>query len=238
MSQNVIVTGAGRKSALGYHFVLRYLENGDTVFATVRKEAECLVELQKQYPDKLHILLMNIGSTESVRAAAAACAGIVDHIDLIINNAVTVSTDINKEFEDFNLDLIADVVNVTSVGALRVVQAFLPLLKKSAGVAAIANISSEAGSIGTCYRTVWYDYNMSKAALNMGTMMLHNKFKDEPKLNIFCVHPGWIRTNPDSADAPTDPYDAAETLRLLFEKKREDKDGPVFIDNTGAQYPW
>ena len=33
----------------------------------------------------------------------------------------------------------------------------------------IANISSEAGSIGKCYRTNMIDYAMSKCALNMAT---------------------------------------------------------------------
>ena len=32
--QNVLITGTGREMALGYNFVLRYLENGDHVTAT------------------------------------------------------------------------------------------------------------------------------------------------------------------------------------------------------------
>jgi len=47
MSQNVFITGTGRKSALGFNFVKRYLEQGDVVFATVRKESK---ELWQQYP--------------------------------------------------------------------------------------------------------------------------------------------------------------------------------------------
>lgn len=34
---NVFVTGCGRKMALGFNFVRRYLEQGDNVIATVRK---------------------------------------------------------------------------------------------------------------------------------------------------------------------------------------------------------
>ena len=33
-------------------------------------------------------------------------------------------------------------------------------------------------------------------------------------------------------------YEHAETLRNLFEAKRRDKDGPVFITHTGEAYPW
>lgn len=238
MGQNVFITGTGRKEALGYNLVLRYLEAGDTVIATARKPSAALDELKMQYPQQLHILIMDIGVTASVNAAAEQTASHVDSVDILINNAVTVSPDIDKEFEDFNLDYIADVVNVTSVGALRVIKAFMPLLEKSDKSALVANITSEAGSIGKCYRTKWFDYSMSKAALNMGTMLLHNKYIDNSKLTFKCVHPGWIHTSEGSADAPTEPYDGAETLRLLFEKVRFDKKGPVFITNTGEEYPW
>ena len=102
----------------------------------------------------------------------------------------------------------------------------------------VANISSEAGSIGRCYRTYYLDYATEKAALNMLTMTMRNYFKDDPNLNILCIHPGWIRTNPGNSEAPLDPYEHAETLRLLFETKRHDKESPVFITYTGEPYPW
>ena len=60
----------------------------------------------------------------------------------------------------------------------------------------------------------------------------------DPNMNIICIHPGWIRTNPGNHEAPLDPYEHAETLRCLFETKRHDKDGPVFVTYTGEAYPW
>ncbi len=239
MSQTVMVTGTGRSYALGFNLVLRYLENGDTVIATVRKESKELNELKEKYGDKLYIVMIDIGSTESVCAAKEKVAECFDHIDLLINNAVTVSPDCDKEFFDTNLDYIAHTVDVTAVGPLRVIKAFYPLLAKSEQTALIMNISSEAGSISRCYRTNVIEYGMAKAALNMGTMNLVNVFKNDDSINIFCVHPGWIRTNGDPNNpAPLSSYDAAEILRLLFEKKRNDKTGPRFITNEGEEYPF
>lgn len=238
MAQNVLITGCGREMALGFNFVRRYLEQGDFVFATVRTPSPALEKLQEQYPDTLHILMMDIGSTESVQAAAAEAAKTVDHLDLLINNAVLYSPDCYKPLEEANLDYIAGVVDVGAVGPLRVTKALLPLLRKCAGTALIVNMSSEAGSIGKCYRTDMYDYAMAKAALNMGTMTLKNAFKGNPKLNIICVHPGWVRTNPDNQMAPFDSYESAEILRKLFEEKRCDFDGPVFVQYDGTEYPW
>ena len=238
MSQHVLITGTGRPYALGFNLVRRYLENGDTVLASVRRPSEALEALRQEYPGRLHILTMDISSTESVNAAAREAENLVPCLDLIINNATTASADTMKELPDFDLDLVAPAVNVGAVGPIRVLKAFLPLLKKSSMGALVVNISSEAGSIGKCYRTFYLDYGTEKAALNMLTMTMHNYFKDDPDLNIICIHPGWIRTNPGNTEAPLDPYEHAETLRLLFETKRHDKEGPVFITHTGEPYPW
>ncbi len=236
MPQTVLITGTGRAMGLGFNLARRYLENGDTVFASVRRPSDALEELRKEYPNRLRILTMDISSTESVNAAAREAEKLTDHLDLIINNATTASADTNKPLPEFDLDLIAPAVNVGAVGPVRVVKAFLPLLKKSVMGALIVNISSEAGSIGKCYRDYYLDYGTEKAALNMLTMTLHNWLKNDPDINIFCLHPGWMRTWP--GEAPLDPYEHAETLRNLFETKRHDKDGPVFITHTGEAYPW
>lgn len=238
MNKTVLITGTGRPYALGFNLVRRYLEDGDSVFATVRRPSEALEELKKDYPDKLFILMMDIGSTESVNAAAEKAGELTSHLDLIINNATTASADTMKELPAFDLDQIAPAVNIGAVGPVRVIKAFLPLLKKSPEGALIVNISSEAGSIGKCYRTYYLDYGTEKAALNMLTMTLHNYFKNDPDLNIICIHPGWMRTNPGNDEAPLIPYEHAETLRRLFERRWHDKEGPVFITYEGEAYPW
>lgn len=239
MAQNIMITGTGRSYALGYNMVLRYLENGDNVIATVRKESKELDALKNIYGDKLFIVKMDISSTESVDEAKRRVEEKFNHIDVLINNAVTVSEDCDKEFFDTNLDYIANTVDVTAVGPLRVIKAFYSLLIKSKQMALIINITSEAGSISRCYRTNLIEYGMAKAALNMGTMNLVNVFKDNDKINIFCVHPGWIRTDgkPDNP-APLSAYEGAEILRKLFEEKRFDKTGPRFITNEGVEYPF
>ena len=239
MSQNVMVTGAGKAVGLGFNLVLRYLEAGDNVVATIRKPCAELDELKTQYGDKLTILTMDISSSESVNKSASELSSALDHLDLIINNAVSVSPDCDKGFFDADLDYIARTVDITSVGAMRVIKAFYPLLIKSEGTALIMNISSEAGSIQKCYRTNMIDYGMAKAALNMATMNLYNTFKDERKVNIFCIHPGWIRTDgkPDNP-APLSSYEAAEILRVLYEKKREDFECRRFITNLDEDYPF
>ena len=239
MSQNVMVTGTGRSYALGYNLVLRYLEAGDTVVATVRKPSKALDQVKNRYGDSLKIVTMDLASTESVERAAAEVEMLVGHIDLLINNAVQTSPGLEDGFLEFDMDSIGKAFNVTAIGTMRVMKAFYPLLKKSEDTALIINISSEAGSIERCYRSNYLDYAMSKASINMGTMTFYNATKDDPKINIFCVHPGWIRTNGQVDNpAPLSSYEAAGILKKLFEERRYDKEGHRFITNEGEDYPF
>jgi len=236
---NVMVTGTGRSYALGYNLALRYLEAGDTVIATVRKVSDDIDALKEKYKDKLIVLTMDLLDSYSVGQAANAAAAKIGYIDTLINNAVGVSPDCDKGFFEADLDLIPRTVDIIAVGTMRVIKAFYPLLTKAPGTALIMNISSEAGSIEKCYRTNLIDYGMGKAALNMATMNLYNTFKDERKVNIFAVHPGWIRTDGrEDNPAPLSSYEAAGILKDLFESRREDFTGHRFITNEGTDYPF
>ena len=239
MSQNVMITGTGRRSALGFNLVLRYLEAGDNVVATIRKESEALAELKAEYGERLHIVNMDIGSTESVERAASQVESEVGYLDLLINNAVLSALGMDEDFLHADMDSILETFNVSALGTMRVMKAFYPLLKKGEGMSLIINISSEAGSITKCFRSNYLDYAMAKAAVNMGTMTFYNATKDDADINIFCVHPGWIRTDGrEDNPAPLSSYDAAETLRLLFEKRRYDKQGHRFITYENEDYPF
>ena len=239
MADVVMITGTGRSYALGYNLVLRYLEAGDTVIATVRKPSDDIETLRRKYGDRLIVVTMDLLKTDSVNAAAKEVSAQVDHIDTLINNAVGVSPDVDKGFFEADLDYIANTVDIIAVGTMRVIKAFYPLLIKAQGTALIMNISSEAGSIEKCYRTNLLDYGMGKAALNMATMNLYNTFKDEKKVNIFAVHPGWIRTDGKADNpAPLSSYEAAGILKDLFTARREDFEGHRFITNEGKDYPF
>ena len=240
MSQNIFITGTGRESGLGYNFTLRYLENGDHVFATVRKPSEALCKLQEKYPQQLEIITMDIGSTESVRAAVDYVSGKVNYIDTLINNAVLVRDDYGemKPFEELDLDDIAVIMNVSSVGPLRVIKAMLPLLKKAEDPM-IVNISSDAGSCTLAATTCQLDYHMSKSALNMATKILHNKFEQEKGVKILAVHPGWVKTYESYEKAPFTPYEQCERLRLVFEDRRKRYDeGAIFVNYANEIVPW
>ena len=78
------------------------------------------------------------------------------------------------------------------------------------------------------------DYAMAKAALNMATMTLHNAFADKARAQHPLRAPGLdAHQRGQRRSAAAALHEHAQTLLDLFESKRTDKTGPVFVDYTG-----
>mgnify|MGYP000874517308 CR=1 FL=1 len=235
MVQSVLITGASR--GLGYCFARKYLEDGALVFAGVRDmNSESLNLLKQQYPDKLIPVKLDVTATSIINEAVKMVEKYTDHIDILINNAAIHSETSFEVLENADIDQCLEVYDINAVGPIRVVKAFLQLLKNSQA-AQIINISSESGSISTCKREKEFDYCMSKAALNMGTKLLSNYLKKD-NIKVLAVHPGWMRTDMGGSNAALDPYETACQLVNLFNQSNNQGDEPIFIDNTGNEFPW
>lgn len=231
--KTVLIAGASR--GLGFCFGRKYLEDGWRVLAGVRDESS-LQALKKEYSDSLYPLIMDVTDTASVQKAAEEAAYITDRIELVINNAGIHAPSSFEVLENADLDECLPVYDVNAVGPLRVVKAFLPLIRRS-GQGLIVNISSESGSIGDARRKKEFDYCMSKAALNMATKLLDNYLADEG-IRVIAVHPGWMRTDMGGQNADLDPYETAVCLAELFAGfDRTDRE-LIFMDNEGRTLSW
>lgn len=179
---------------------------------------------------------MDVANTEVVDKAAKTISEHTDKLDIIINNAAIHCDTSFDILEETNLDACLTVYDINSIGPLRVTKSFLPLITQSTN-GLIVNISSESGSISTSKRAKEFDYCMSKAALNMGTKLLHNYLIDK-RVNVIAVHPGWMRTDMGGSNAHLDPYETACKLTELFNKINNNMNGSIFVDNEGNEYPW
>ena len=226
---NVLITGAGR--GLGCAFVRVYLEQGNRVYAGVRGEpSNALLSLQKEFPDTLTILPLDVASTESCAKAAAL---VKENLNLIINNAAIQAKDSKCDLPDVDLDNALLEYNVNALGPLRVTKAFLGHLESGS---VVANISSEAGSIQTNWRKSEYGYCMSKAALNRGSVILGEYLKDR-KIKVMVIHPGWLRTDMGGENAMHDPHENARILMEYIDAYKDAEDTP-FFDFDGQIFPW
>ena len=234
MNKKILITGASR--GLGLFMAKKYLEDGEMVFAGARDiHAPLLKALKEEYPNTLIPVALEVTDTKSVTEAAILVASYTQTIDILLNNAAIHSETSFKILEEADIDECLQVYDVNSLGPIRVVKAFVPLLRKSTQ-AKIINISTESGSIENCEREKEFDYCMSKAALNMGTKLLSNYLRKD-KVIVLTVHPGWLRTDMGGPNAHLDPYEAACQLVELF-KGINSLEAPIFIDYTGKQCPW
>ena len=104
-------------------------------------------------------------------------------------------------------------MQVNAFGPLRVTQRFLPLLERGAGKT-IVDVSSEAGSIESAWRTCELEYSMSKAALNMQTRLLANALGPRG-YRVVAVHPGWMRTDMGGTEADIASEEASRGIFRL-----------------------
>lgn len=232
--KNIFISGANR--GLGLSLTRLCLEAGDAVFAGTRSPSESLAAQEGQYHGALHLIVLDVSSEESVRSAGEAVSRKAGRLDLIINNAALLYRgSATNPIERIDLDAAAETLDVNALGPLRVLKYFLPLLNAGPHKM-VVNISSEAGSIADCQRDAWYAYCMSKAALNMASMILQNYLR-EKGVKVLAVHPGWMRTRMGGEDAKYDTLESARAILALAEREWS-MDGPVFVDHTGAPMRW
>ncbi|WP_019913802.1 SDR family NAD(P)-dependent oxidoreductase [Paenibacillus sp. HW567] len=234
------VTGADR--GLGFYLVRWLLENKYTVFAgKYMAEPGELAALKEQYPERLKLIPLDIGSSESVKSAARSIAGSTGHLDLIINNAgIIQSADDATILVDMDDASLAHLYNVNALGALRVSNALMGLLLQSKQKL-IVNISSEAGSISRNRRINMYGYCMSKAALNMQSSLLHNHLRVMGG-QVMVFHPGWLQSymsGEKDEGAPIPPEESArKIMNIVQEHKKYIGEEPAYLDLDGNVWPW
>lgn len=231
------VTGADR--GLGFSLCESLLRRGYVVFAGQYmpgwKELE---QLKAEYPEQLECIPLDIGDDASVRQAAKLTGEKTQSLDLLINCAGIVGK-IADIRDGYDYPLMLKTMNINALGAVRMVEAMLPLLDKGTGKK-VCCISSEAGSIGKCWRQDETEYCMSKAALNMAMTVLYNRLKGEG-YDFRLYHPGWVNSymmgEVKATIADLEPEEAAELAVQCFEQARV-SENMVLESYDGTCWPW
>ncbi|HEX8465438.1 MAG TPA: SDR family NAD(P)-dependent oxidoreductase [Abditibacterium sp.] len=237
--KTALVTGANH--GLGFALTSGLLEQGWRVFAG-RYDARWsqLEELQKRFPDTLHLVSLDVADSELVSAAAREVAALSSSLDLLLSNAaVFTETSYPTIRHAQNYDEMLRLYNVNTLGALRVVEAFLPLLD-AGEMKRLCFVSSEAGSLTRAHRGSWFGYCQSKAALNMAARLLFNDLRPQG-FSFRLYHPGSIRSYMHGAknqSADLEPEEAAIPALNYFLNLLDDEDRLVMRDERGQEWPW
>lgn len=231
--EQVLVTGASQ--GLGLSLARALAASGRFVFAAARN-VDAMTTGLADYAGSVAMVRMDVSDEASVRAAIGEIKDRTSHLDVVINNAGILFNDTKDlPIESIDIAHMSRTIEVNSVGPMRVLKHALPLLEGGA-TRIILNISSDAGSISMSAHKSWFDYCMSKAALNMGTKILQNSLR-ERKIKVLAVHPGWVRTPMSGPEAALDPDDVSKKLLRLLERKWRMSD-PVYLDNDGREMAW
>ena len=230
----IFVTGAAR--GLGSVITRIALEQGHCVYAAVRtitRVPEEWRQFQSDFAEQLYIVEMDVANAKSVTKVSEQLKQNGVQLDGIVNNAA-IMIEGEKTIETLDLTAMVESFEVNTVGPMRVIQNLLPVLRKGANQV-IINISSEAGTIINAFPTN-YPYSMSKTALNMFSERLREYLRPEG-IQVYAVHPGWMRTNMGGMDAPADPRDIARGILDIMERKKQIFSKIAFIDATGRPMP-
>jgi NAD(P)-dependent dehydrogenase (short-subunit alcohol dehydrogenase family) len=153
-------------------------------------------------------------------------------LDALVNNA-GVMPDLGESAASISLELVQQVLETNVLGAWRLCQAVVPLLRESPA-GRIVNVSSGAGQLSDM-RTGYPAYRMSKTALNALTRVLSGELAaDGIKVNSAC--PGWVATDMGGAGAPRSLQEGADTPVWLATLPDDGPTGGFFRDR--APIPW
>jgi NAD(P)-dependent dehydrogenase (short-subunit alcohol dehydrogenase family) len=209
----VVITGANR--GLGLELVTAYAARGDTVIAGCRTP-ESAAELRAVTPI---VHAVDVGDEQSIAAFARAIGD--QPVDVLINNAgidarAFGATDTERDVLVQPVAHLMGQIEVNAVGALLVSRALLPNLRQSPN-ARIVNVSSQIGSMEIAQK-MGRDagYAVSKAALNMITIKLANRLRDEGVTAIM-IHPGHLKTDMGGPAAAMETADSAGQIVSMIE---------------------
>lgn len=228
--RTVMITGANR--GIGLEFAREYHAAGWNVIATAR-DPDAAKDL-KRIGDDVQIVKLDVTSADSVAAMAAALKD--QPIDLLINNAaIGISGASMSSISTLKVDEFAHLLEVNSVGPVRVTQALLPNLRAGKGKM-IVGLSSGLGSIAGNEGGGYYGYRESKAAIGMFMRSLAAELKDDG-FTCIAIDPGWVKTDMGGPNAQLTVDQSVGGMRKVLEGLKPGDSGK-FYRHDGATLPW
>jgi NAD(P)-dependent dehydrogenase (short-subunit alcohol dehydrogenase family) len=191
MDRVALVTGANR--GIGLEVCRQLAERGYVAVLGARDSQRGQRAAAQLRADGLDVRArqLDVVDPDSVQAAAGWLDAELGRVDAVVNNAA-ILYDTWQRGVDADLEQVRAAFDTNVLGAWRVVQAVLGLLRQSPA-GRIVNVSSGAGALtdmggGTpAYRT-------SKAALNALTRILAAELRSD-RILVNAVCPGWVATD-------------------------------------------
>ena len=229
----VFITGAnkglGKETArqlalLGYTVVIaaRDLKSGDAVVTELRS-LDC----------DAHAIKLDVTNPEDISNCVNYIETTFGKLDVLVNNAGVV---LEWDGNPTSADKIRQTLEVNLIAPFAITEALGPLLSLSTD-ARVMNQSSMLGSIDTAEK-MWKDvskfmsvgYATSKTGLNMLTQ-IQSKTLAEKGILVAASHPGWVKTDLGTAEAPMEVKEGASTVVSLVTVSRDEFPNGQLVHN-------
>ena len=227
---SIMITGANR--GLGLEFARQYAADGWQIFAACRnpEAADALRKLAQA--GSVTIFPMDVSDPHSVKRAAANLGNTA--IDILLNSAGIIGKQ-NQKTGNVDYKSWKDVLNVNTMGPLRVTEAFSDHVARSERKL-VVTITSGMGSLADNTSGGSIPYRSSKAAVNM---VMRSAAVDLAPRGIACVlvNPGWVKTDMGGPGASLTPTDSVAALKSLIATLGLAQSGK-FFHYDGREYAW
>ena len=242
-TRTALVTGANK--GIGYEIAAGLGALGYRVGVGARDEGrrELAVEKLRAAGVDAFGVPLDVTGDRSVTEAAQLIEQRAGRLDVLVNNA-GISGQTGPGWEQdpttLDLDLVREVVETNVIGVIRVTNAMLPLLRRSASPR-VVNVSSSVGSVtrqadpDTDVGPVMAAYAPSKSFLNAVTVQYARQLAGTGIL-INAVCPGLVATDFNGFHGPRTPEQGAATAIRLATLPDGGPTGSFFEDD--GVVPW
>ena len=175
MSQTVFITGVS--SGIGYGLARNYLDRGDTVLGVSRRSP---ADLDRE---NFHFLSLDLCDTSALRASLPKFLAEYSAINTVILNAGVLG-----KIGDMKDTTVEDMKKTMDINVWSCKSVLDLLMQNCEKIDKVISISSGAAINGN---RGWNGYSISKAALNMLTMLYA---RENPSVHFAAIAPGLVDT--------------------------------------------
>jgi NAD(P)-dependent dehydrogenase (short-subunit alcohol dehydrogenase family) len=232
---------SGANKGIGYEIARGLGAKKIRVLVGARDETrgQAAVDKLKAEGADVRFIKLDVTDRATIQRAAEWIEKEFGRLDILINNAGVAEWGFKPS--EVDLAKVREVYETNFFGPVALIQAMLPLLKKSKH-GRIVNVSSSLGSLtlSSDLNSPFADflalgYNTSKSALNSMTIQFAKELKDTPiKVNAIC--PGYCATD---INGNSGPRTAAQGAVAAIEYATIGEDGPTggYFNDEG-RVPW
>jgi len=199
-----IVTGANR--GMGLEVSRQLAQRGCHVIMTARDARKGAIALDELLSEGLDVELRKVDviSTEDCQALAEYVHREYKGCDVLVNNAGILPESSKDSTGRYSSDplrvppgTVMEILNVNTLGALRMIQVLAPCLRENARVVNVSSSMGQLSAMGSAH----LGYRMSKTALNTITTLFAQVLAPK-NIKVNSVDPGWVQTSMGGENAP------------------------------------